>query len=121
MGGLLIEEFLAVKQSPARGYRRLDGLIVLGEANSVSGPIEFDLTDRDVVVVQTKAERLGMYLMGQTLFSRDLVMSLGAKSVRSVALCLRDDEVLRPLLEKHEGCEVVVFDGNPDELRPDGS
>lgn len=121
VGGLLIEEFLAVKQSPARGYRRLDGLIVLGEANSVSGPIEFDLTDRDVVVVQTKAERLGMYLMGQTLFSRDLVMSLGAKSVRSVALCLRDDEVLRPLLEKHEGCEVVVFDGNPDELRPDGS
>jgi len=119
VGGLLIEEFLAVRRTRARGDRKLDGLIVLGEPKSISGPIEFDLTDRDVVVVQTKAERLGMYLMGQTLFSRDLALSLGAKSVRSVALCIRDDEVLRPLLERHEGCEVVVFDGNPEDLQAD--
>jgi hypothetical protein len=116
VGGLLIEEFLAVRGTQARGFRRLDGLIVLGEPKSFSGPIEFDLTGRDVVVVQTKAERLGMYLMGQTLFSRDLALSLGAKSVRSVALCIKDDEVLRPLLERHEGCEVVVFSGNPEDL-----
>jgi hypothetical protein len=35
---------------------------------------------------------------------------LGAKSVRSIALCIKDDKVLRPLLERHEGCEVVVFE-----------
>jgi hypothetical protein len=51
-----------------------------------------------------------MYLMGQALFSRDLALALGAKSVRSIALCIKDDKVLRPLLERHEGCEVVVFE-----------
>ena len=117
VGGLLIEEFLAVKKSKDRGYRRLDGLIVLGEPKSLSGPTQFDLTGRDVIVVQTKGSRLNMYLMGQTLFSRDLALSLGAKSVRSVALCLKDDQVLRPLLERHEGCEVVVFSGRPEDLK----
>ena len=70
-----------------------------------------------MIVVQTKGSRLNMYLMGQTLFSRDLALSLGAKSVRSVALCLKDDEALRPLLERHEGCEVVVFSGGPEDLK----
>jgi hypothetical protein len=114
---LLIEEFLAVKKSDDRGYRRLDGLIVLGEPKTLSGPTHFDLTGRDVIVVQTKGSRLNMYLMGQTLFSRDLALALGAKSVRSVALCLKDDVVLRPLLERHAGCEVVVFSGRPEDLK----
>ena len=72
--------------------------------------MDFDLTGRDVIVIQAKAKRLGMYLMGQCLFSRDLVLQLGAKSVRSVAVCAADDLTLRPLLEKHAGCEVVVLD-----------
>ncbi len=49
-----------------------------------------------------------MYLMGQTLFSRELVLKLKPKSVLSVALCSKNDEVLGPMLEKHEGCKVVV-------------
>ena len=67
---------------------------------------------------QTKASRLGMNLMGQCLFSRDLVIGLGAKTVRSIALCTQDDFTLRPLLEQHQGCEVVVFDGDLDTLAP---
>ena len=54
--------------------------------------------------------------MGQCLFSRDLILGLGAKSVRSIALCTKDDYTLRPLLEKHQGCEVVVYDGPLHEL-----
>jgi hypothetical protein len=116
IGGLLIEEFRVVKASPVQGPRYLDGLIVLGEPKSRTTSRDFEIKGRDVVVIQTKAKRLGMYLMGQCLFSRDLVLQLGAKSVSSVALCTKDDAVLRPLLEAHEGCEVVVFDGNLGEI-----
>lgn len=112
VGGLLIEEYPVVKASAGQGKRFLDGLIILGEPTSMMSSTEFVLAGRDVIVLQSKAKRLGMYLMGQCLFSRDLVLKLGAKSVRSIALCTKDDVALRPLLEAHEGCEVVVFDGD---------
>ena len=111
VGGLLIEEFAAIKADSRRAKRHLDGLIVLDEPNGVARSIEFDLKGRDVIVIQAKASRLGMSLMGQCLFSRDLVLGLGARSVRSIALCIEDDSSLRPLLERHEGCEVVVYEG----------
>lgn len=116
-GGLLIEEFLVVEGSRDRGSRRLDGLIVLGEPKTHKLSIEFDIRDRDVIAVQTKARRLGMSLAGQCLISRDLVRSLGPKSVRSIALCTADDSALRPLLEQHEGCEVIVFPGETKGLK----
>ena len=111
IGGLLIEEFPVVASKPGRGKRHLDGLIILGEPKSISASKNFDITGKDVIVIQAKAKRLGMYLMGQCLFSRDLVLQLGANTVRSVALCTKDDSVLRPLLEAHVGCEVVVYEG----------
>jgi hypothetical protein len=49
-----------------------------------------------------------MYLMGQTLFSADLVRRLHPASIESVALCRLDDSELRPLLEKFAGMKVVV-------------
>ena len=113
---MLIEEFPVVQATAVQGKRFLDGLIVLGEPTAKTSSQDFDLKGRDVIVVQTKAKRLGMYLMGQCLFSRDLVLQLGAKSVISIALCTKDDLVLRPLLEAYEGCEVVVFHGNLDEI-----
>lgn len=57
-----------------------------------------------------------MYLMGQCVFSLELVKRLNPLSVRSVALCTGDDAVMRPMLEAIEGCEVVVFSGNRSEL-----
>jgi hypothetical protein len=116
VGGLLIEEFRVVDSSPSQGKRHLDALIVLGEPKSISASKNFDITGKDVIVIQTKAKRLGMYLMGQCLFSRDLVLKLGVNSVRSVALCTEDDAALRPLLEAHEGCEVAVFEGKLEDL-----
>ena len=110
VGGLLIEEFTRVKPSPTNAPRYLDGLIVLGEPTAISTTRSVDISGRDVIAIQTKAKRLGMLLMGQCLFSRDLVRAMGARSVRSIALCTEDDAVLRPLLEAHEGCEVVIAD-----------
>ena len=110
VGGLLIEEYTMVKASPTNAPRYLDGLIVLDEPTTISTSRSVDISSRDVIAIQTKAKRLGMLLMGQCLFSRDLVRAMGARSVRSIALCTEDDAVLRPLLEAHEGCEVVIAD-----------
>lgn len=108
MGGLLIEEFTMVKPTPTNAPRYLDGLIVLGEPTAIADTRIFDITDRDVIAIQTKARRLNMHLMGQCLFSRDLVSAMSPRTVRSIALCAEDDTVLRPLLEAHQDCEVVI-------------
>ena len=66
---------------------------------------------KDVVVVQAKNERLGMYLMGQTLFSAELVRKFfDPKSVLSIALCSKDDSVLRPMLEVFPNMKVQVIE-----------
>ena len=51
-----------------------------------------------------------MYLMGQALFSKLLLeKNFNPKSVRSVALCTKNDNVLEPLLKKFN-VEVVIMD-----------
>src|SRR3954451_278104 len=104
--GTLIEEFPAVRRSASASQRLLDGVIVLGAEHRRARSGEVDLAGRDIVVVQVKAKPLGMYLMGQALFSKHLMESFRPRSVRTVALCSRDDSVLRPLAEAH-GIEVV--------------
>jgi hypothetical protein len=76
---------------------------LLGHALSLNG--------RDIVIVQTKALRLGMYLLGQALFLRELIKDRFApRSIRTVALCAIDDAILHPIAERY-GVEVVVDDG----------
>ncbi len=66
------------------------------------------LDARDVVIVQTKAKRLGMYLLGQVLFSKHLVeRHFKPRSVRTIALCTATDAALGPTAADH-GVEVVV-------------
>ena len=108
VGGTLIEEFVAVKETAGSGRRVLDAVIIKNEETLIAKQSEVSLEGKDIIVIQTKASRLGMYLMGQALFSRQLIMMFKPKSVKSVALCNRDDAVLRPLLEQYEGMEVVV-------------
>ena len=60
--------------------------------------------------MQTNAHRLGMYLLGQAFFSRELIKDRFApRSVRTVALCAIDDAILRPIAERF-GVEVVADD-----------
>ncbi len=73
-----------------------------GESASLDG--------HDIVIVQTKASRLGMYLLGQAFFSRELIKDRFApRSMRTVALCAVDDAILHPIAERF-GVEVVVDD-----------
>ena len=108
IGGTLCEEFQAVPRTPTSAQRLLDGVIIPnGEHKRVHWQ-DISLKGQDIIVVQAKAQRLGMYLMGQTLFSAQLIRRFKPKSVRSIALCTVDDETLRPFLEKYKGIEVVV-------------
>ena len=108
VGGLLIEEFPLIRRSSTNAPRYADAVIVLNEPTSISPTTDVEVLGKDIVVVQTKVARLGMYLMGQCLFSRELLQSHKPSSIRSVALCTKDDSVLRALLESFEGCEVLI-------------
>ena len=108
IGGTLIEEFPAVRAGPENGPRLLDGVIILGGPFEMRLPDSVELKGKDIVVVQTKASRLGMYLLGQAVFSRRLMEPFKPSSIRSVALCTNGDAVLEPLAKEY-GIEVVVI------------
>ena len=112
IGGTLIEEFPIVKYSKTSAPRWIDGVIIRGGERRIAQKNETDLVKgKDVIVVQTKDGRLGMYLMGQAGFSEELMKRFKPKprSVKAVALCTEDDSVLRPLLKKYRNVKVVVL------------
>jgi hypothetical protein len=108
VGGTLVEEFLAVRKGPDQGPRLIDGVIITGAPRRTAHWRDVDLEGKDIIVVQTKASRLGMYLMGQALFSIELMKPFRPASIKSVAICTCDDAILRPMIESH-GIEVVVM------------
>jgi hypothetical protein len=112
LGGALFEEYPLVQSSDDRGGRRVDGLIILGEpVRRLSAETPPEISGKDVVLLQSKASRLGMSVLGQALFSRELAMLLGPRSVRSVAVVLSNDSLLAPLAAKY-GIEVFVAGKN---------
>jgi hypothetical protein len=115
VGGTLVEEFLAIRRGPDQGPRLIDAVIILGTPRRTAHWRDVDLIGKDIIAVQTKASRLGMYLMGQALFSAELMKQFRPASIRTVAICTRDDAVLRPIAEQY-GIEVVVMPkkGKPD-------
>jgi hypothetical protein len=108
VGGTLIEEFPAVARTETCGGRWVDGVIVLDGEHRIAQTSEVEINDKNIVVVQTKAARLGMSLMGQTLFSAQLMKRFQTRSISSVALCRANDSVLGPLLESYPNIKVVV-------------
>ena len=108
IGGTLIEEFPAVRRGPNQGRRLLDGVVILDAPHLIANHREVEIENRDIVVIQTKAYRLGMYLMGQALFSRHLMMPFRPRSVETVAICTKGDAVMEPLAAAY-GIKVVVY------------
>lgn len=53
-----------------------------------------------------------MYLMGQAVFSAELMKRFKPRSIRSVALCEKNDALLGPLLERFPSVEVVLYPGD---------
>ena len=108
VGGTLIEEFCAVRRSGTCGVRLLDGVIIKGGKFRIAKQSEVSLEGQDIVIVQTKNDRLGMYLMGQAFFSAQLMRRFQPRSIESVALVAKDDDILRPLFEQYPAMRVVV-------------
>ena len=114
LGGLLIEEFVAVDGNSEQGRRPIDGIIVLGEKKAIHCGNKFDLKGKDVIVIQTKKGRIGMNLLGQAYFSKLLIKKHSPRSIKTVAICGRNDKVMAEFAEKHE-VEVIVY---PETLKP---
>ena len=108
VGGLLIEEFIAVPRSINQGTRLIDAVIVKGHPNKIHDDNFFDITGQDVICIQTKRNRLGMNLMGQAFFSRELLKKFSPKSITSVIICGKDDIILRDLCQQHN-IEVILI------------
>jgi hypothetical protein len=115
VGGTLIEEFPAVRRRKDRGQRLIDGIILPEGEHKIAHRKDVSLEGKDIIVVQTKWRRFGMYLMGQTFFSVELMKSFNPKSIRSVALCEQYDTVLGPMIEKYPNVEVVPYSGEDKE------
>lgn len=108
VGGLLIEEFVSVNASELNAKRPIDGLIVLNEPTAIHTSSFFDIKDKDVVIIQCKATRLGMYLLGQIYFSQFLIQKHQPRSIRLVAICGKSDSIMEELAMAHN-IEVVVI------------
>jgi hypothetical protein len=108
--GLFIAEYPLVRPAKDQGIRLVDGVILPDEPHGRGKWRDHSLTGKRVIVIQTKAERMGMYLMGQAVFSPYLARACGATSVRSILLCYRSDAALLPLLKPFPEVEVWLSD-----------
>ena len=108
IGGTLVEEFPAVFRGTGNAQRLLDGLIIQGEPKVIAKATEVTIKGKNIIVLQTKANRLGMNLMGQAIISKKLMERFEPNSIRSVAICTEGDSVLEPLLEDY-GIELVIY------------
>ena len=109
VGGSIIFEFPMIRKSATCGPRYLDALIFPKKEREILKPSEVTVAGEDIILVQAKCSRLGMYLMGQAVFSIELMCKLKPASMRSVILCTEDDSVLRPFLSRYPKIEVVIF------------
>jgi hypothetical protein len=110
VGGTIVFEFPMVRGSATCGKRHLDALILPHGETKIANAQDISLVGRDIIIVQAKDDRLGMYLMGQAVFSVELMRKFNPKSIRSVALCTKDCSVLRPLLDKYPEVEIVIIE-----------
>jgi hypothetical protein len=112
VGGLLIEEFRVTKKSksPDQENRYIDAVIVLNEPKAFHDKNTYDLSGKDVIVVQTKRGRIGMYLLGQTFFSAQLIKRHKPRSIKAVAICGRNDSMMEELAKNFEVKIIVISD-----------
>ncbi len=108
VGGTLVEEFPAVPPGVDHGKRLIDGVIILDGPVERKRSCDVDLTGQRIVVIQTKASRLGMYLLGQAIISARLMEQFCPASILSVIVCTKGDTILEPLAKEY-GIEVVVL------------
>jgi len=109
--GALMEEYRLVSKAADRSPRYADAIILPDmPMQRYQRGQHIDVKGKNIIVVQAKARRIGMYLMGQALFSARLAIQLGATSVRSILLCTKSDRAMLPLLAPFPEVEVWTLD-----------
>jgi hypothetical protein len=118
VGGLLIEEYLAIPLSKDQsiGKRLIDGVIVLGEPKSRQKGGTYNFEGKDIIAVQTKATRLGMYLMGQAYFTREILKRFKPNTIRTVAICGKGDREMEILCKKEDIEVMIITESDKDIL-----
>ncbi|MEI8133604.1 MAG: hypothetical protein WCH46_00840 [bacterium] len=113
--GTLIEEFQLVARDGDTARRRADAIIIKNEEHKQipKGQRNISLEGKDIIVVQAKARRLGMNVMGQAVFSRELLLKFHKpKSVTSVILCREKDPTLEAIILNYPGIKVITTSEN---------
>ena len=109
VGGTLIEEFCAVERIIGdRGGRWIDGVIIKGGEFTIARQSEVDVAGKDIIIIQAKDSRLGMYVMGQAFFSATLMEAFHPRSIESIALVAHDDSVLGPIFRGYDRMRMVI-------------
>ena len=92
VGGTLAEEFYAVYRSETNGPRRIDAVIIPDGPKQRVSQDEVSLDGEDIIVVQAKASRLGIYVLGQAVFSPKLIKrNHNPASIQSIDLVKKYD------------------------------
>ena len=111
VGGLIIWEFTMVNKTEDVGGRYLDALILPNQERREASKFEISddmIKNQDIILVQAKNKRLGMAVLGQAVFSVELMRKFSPLSIRSIALCTGNDKILENLLKPYHEVEVVV-------------
>ena len=108
VGGTLVEEFPLVSRLAGSRPPSADGLIIRRGKWRIAQRAEVGLAGHDLIVLNACTGGLTLELMGRAYFSARLLDGFRPQSLYSVALVLRDDPVLRPLLEETRTMKVVV-------------
>jgi len=109
IGGTLIEEFEVTSGGPFHARRRLDAVIIKNGRKQKMRTREVDVNGKDIIIVQAKNSRLGMYLAGQVIFSKKYMEKFFKPgSVEAVALCTKNDAILQSFLNDFPGISVAI-------------
>jgi len=79
-----------------------DGLVLHGVPKELGRISREEIEGAEITVLQTKRTRLGMSVMGQAFFSRELMKKLFLPAVvHTVVICDQGDAVLEDLCRAH--------------------
>lgn len=105
LGGTMIEGSPAISKVTDSGSR----VVIPGGTNQIVDPLKADITGKDIVIIQGNSKEIvGMYLLGQAIFSQKLLESYKSKSIRSIALCRKSDACMERAANLY-GIEIVVY------------
>lgn len=117
VGGTLVLEFQAIQQRRGRnGKRLLDGVIIKNGIDQIVGSGSASFEGEDITVIQTKGSRLGMYLMGQAFFSREIMRRYNPRSIETVAICAQGDAEMEALCTQFDIKVEIIPDGTGTEI-----